>query len=182
MTARSHALFVAPLALVLSGCADAPAQRDHHPSPGSYQLLVSAGEWSEVPRETDPFVSESEQAPACVGPGFFVENEWVEVDTGLCTWVTLEARARFDVARGQWLRLVVSHYDLSASAPGEGVLRLQLGACDVWQKAVSIPNPAAVYDEELESPCAVEAGGTLVFHLHNHGQNTWQLQELAVLR
>lgn len=179
MTARSRALLVT---LLLGGCSDPPSHDRHHPSPASYQLLSSAPEWNEVAREADPFVGDPEQAPACVGPGFFVENEWVEIDTGLCSWVTLEARARFDVARGQQLRLVVSHYDLSAIAPGEGVLRLQFGACEAWQKSVAIPNPAAVYSEELESPCAVEAGGTLFFHLHNHGQNTWQLQELAVLR
>jgi hypothetical protein len=177
MTARWRAM---PLTLALGGCAGDPVTQETPPA--SYQLLTSATEWTEVAREADPFVSDPTQAPACVGSGFFVEDDWVEIDTGLCNWVTLEAGGRFQVARQQQLRLVVSHYDLSASEPGEASLRVQFGACEVWQKFVAIPSPAAVYSEELASPCGLEQGGTLLFHLHNHGQNNWQLQELSVLR
>lgn len=167
---------------LLAGCASEAEPNPKPSTEASYQLLVSAEDWSAVPRNADPFVNDTEQAPACVGPGFFVENDWVEVDTGLCNWVTLSASALFAVAQHQQLRLVVSHYDLSAAAPAEGAMRLHFGDCEVWRKSVAIPNPAAVYTEELRSPCRLEQGGALLFHLHNHGQNNWQLQELAVLR
>lgn len=165
--------------LALLGCSDqAPAP----PPTTTYQPLVFAEDWSRVEREDDPFVSAAEPGSACVGPGFVVESGWVEVDTGLCQWVTLEAGARFGVEPAQALRLVVSHYDLSAIAPAEATVSLRFGDCTLWEKIVAIPNPAAVYGEELESPCSLERGGRVFFHVHNHGQNNWQLQELSALR
>lgn len=151
------------------------------PEPG-YEPLAGAEDWSQVERIADPFVTDVDQAPACLGPGFSVENTWLEVDTGVCNWVTVQAGARFMVAPRQMLRLVVSHYDLSAIAAAEARLELRFGNCELWQKTVAIPSPAAVYTEELESPCAIEQGAPMLFHLHNHGQNNWQLQELSALR
>jgi hypothetical protein len=163
-----------------SGCGRAEPEPAETTS--GYELLASADDWSQVEPTADPFVSDVDQMPACVGPVFFVENDWVEVDTGVCNWVTLQARARFAVEPRQALRLVVSHYDLSAIAPAEARVEVRFGNCKLWQKPVAIPSPAAVYSEELESPCALEQGGLMLFHLHNHGQNNWQLQELSAFR
>jgi hypothetical protein len=57
-----------------------------------------------------------------------------------------------------------------------------LGECEAWSKLIPIPSPAAVYEEQFASPCALAANGRVLFHLDNHGQNTYQLQELSSLR
>src|SRR5260221_11378610 len=78
----------------LGGCSN---KADQAPSEGrSFEPLVSISAWSSLSRADDPFVTDSSAPPACVGPGFVVESDpkWLEIDTGLCGWVTLTAMAR----------------------------------------------------------------------------------------
>jgi len=168
----------------LGGCAS-KSQSEPAPSAGaSYRPLVLLTDWSQVSRDQDPFVTDAGAAPACVGPGFVVEpdSNWLEIDTGLCNWVTLTATTRAAVAVGQSLELTVSHYDLNAPAPATAELRLRFETCDAWSTTIPIPSAANVDKEQFASPCALPDGGAVLFHLHNHGQNTYQLQDLSSLR
>jgi hypothetical protein len=148
------------------------------------QPLVTFERWTSVARSEDPFVDDPAAAPACVGSGFRVEpdDEWVEIDTGLCNWVTLTQPARFAVAQGDEIRIGFSHFDLDAAAPSQAELRLRFEDCEAWSKTIPIPSAAAVFVEPFYSPCALEAGQSVLFHLHNHGQNTYQLSDLSLLR
>lgn len=170
---------------MLCGCKD-DAASDPEPEPiaPSWVTLVRYDAWTGVARDVDPFVTDEAVVPTCSGPGFYPEPElsWLEIDTGECSWVTIEAAAATPVERQNRLRLVVSHYDLTAPEPAQAELELRFDNCEAWSKTVDIPGAAAVYTEEFELPCASAEGDTVFFHLHNHGQNTWQLQELSVLR
>jgi hypothetical protein len=182
MRARAAtAKFLAALGLLVGCSANEPA-----PSvpPPTFQALVPLEGWRSVARDADPFIDDPSTAPACVGPGFRLEpvDDWLEIDTGLCNWVTLAGDAAAAVSEGQLLKLTVSHYNLEAGAPAEAHLSLTLDDCEAWSKRIPIPNPAAVYEEQFASPCAVAANGRVLFHLDNHGQNTYQLQELSSLR
>jgi hypothetical protein len=162
--------------LLANGCGSDPTVSDA----AAFKELVELPDWRELPRDEDPFVTDLDAAPACVGPSFNLEAQWLEIDTGVCNWVTLIASARAAVESGRQLRITVSHFDLEAPEPAEASLSLTLEHCDAWEKTVPIPSPAAVYTEAFSSPCAIAAGGNVYFHLHNHGQNNWQLQELSV--
>lgn len=168
----------------LSGCSNDAEPASPSKTEAAFQTLVPLEGWSSVARADDPFVTDSEAAPACVGPGFRLETDtqWLELDTGLCNWVTLTGSALFDVSAGQQLRLDFSHYNLEAAAPATAELRLSFPHCEVWTKQLPIPGAAAVYQEQFASPCALKADQRVLFHLHNHGQNTYQLQDLAALR
>jgi hypothetical protein len=152
----------------------------------SYEPLVELEGWSAVAGQDDPFIDESnaDAVPDCVAAGFRVEadQEWLELDTGACSWITLTTSARYAVDAGQSLKLRISHYDLDAAAPTRAELRLRFDTCDVWSDAIAIPGPANVDEEELDSPCALAAGADIFFHVNNHGQNTYQLQALELLR
>ena len=163
----------------LSGCASEPV---HGESTGSFEPLVLLSDWAPVARGDDPFITQPDAAPACIGPGFVVEQQWLEIDTALCNWVTLAAPARFSIDAGEQLRIIVSHFDLNAPSAAEGEARLTLGDCDAWSKVVAIPSAAAVYTETFASACSIAEGDVVYFHLHNHGQNNWQLQELSAER
>jgi len=164
------------------GCSEAPAAS--RGAPPRYEALVELDAWSDVTRKDDPFVTARDAADDCVLSGFRFEPDqrWLEVDTGACNWVTLSAPARYAVDVGQLVRLRVSHYDLDAAAPTTAELRVRFGDCDAWSKSIEIPSPASVDEEELASPCALAEGAAAFFHVHNHGQNTYQLQALEVLR
>lgn len=167
----------------LSGCSH-DAEPAPQPTNETFQTLVPLEAWSSVARDDDPFVTDPEAAPACVGPGFRLETaeQRLEFETGLCNWVTLTGKALFDVRRDQQLQLEFSHYNLDAAAPATAELKLAFPDCDVWTKQIAIPGAAAVYKEQFASPCTLTAGQDVLFHLHNHGQNTYQVQDLAVLR
>jgi hypothetical protein len=167
----------------LGGCSNAPAPAAEKTNE-TFQTLVPLEVWSSVARADDPFITDPEAAPACVGPGFRLETDLqqLELDTGLCNWVTLRGSALFDVSAGQELQLEFSHYNLEAAAPATAELRLAFPDCDVWKKELPIPSAAAVYKEQIDSPCALKAGQAVLFHLHNHGQNSYQVQDLAVMR
>jgi hypothetical protein len=182
MPARAAAALLAAIGLT-GGCStNEPAPPTTEPT---FQTLVPLEGWSSVARDADPFIDDpSAPPPACVGPGFRLEpiDDWLEIDTGLCNWVTLVGSAVTAVSEGQLLKLTVSHYNLEAGAPAEAHLSLTLDECEAWSKQIAIPGPAAVYEEQFASPCALAAGGRVLFHLDNHGQNTYQLQELSSLR
>jgi hypothetical protein len=177
-TALLVALMLAASPL-FGGCVSEPNASEPEPT---FQTLVAQSEWSAVARDEDPFITDLDAAPECVGPGFRVEQQWLEIDTAECNWVTLAAPARFTVERGQELRVSLSHFDLNAPAAAEGVAELTFRECDAWSKLVAIPSAAALYTETFASPCEVAARGRVYFHLHNHGQNNWQLQDVSVLR
>ena len=185
MRAHSPAAWLGlAVASALGGCSSRSDPTPTSTPTPSYQPLVLLSDWSSVSRDEDPFVTDAAAAPACVGPGFVVESgtNWLEVDTGLCSWVTLRASARSAVSSGQQLQLTVSHYDLNAAMPAEADLALRFEDCDAWSTTIPIPSPAKVDKEQFASPCALSEGGTVLFHLNNHGQNTYQLQDLSSLR
>lgn len=168
----------------LSGCSNDGAEPSPTQVESRFETLVPLEGWSSIARADDPFITDPEAAPACVGPGFRLETDFqqLEIDTGFCNWVTLSGSALFDVSEHQSLQLEFSHYNLEAAAPATAELKLSFPECDVWTKELAIPGAAAVYKEQFASPCALKAGQSVLFHLHNHGQNTYQVQGLAVLR
>jgi hypothetical protein len=170
-------------AALLFGCADhdQPPVRE---TEESFQPLVELEDWTAVERDDDPFVDEDAPPDACVSSGVRIEDEqnWLELDTTQCGFITVAADARFAVAEGQKLKLEVSHFDLDAAEPATAELRLRFDDCEAWENSIAIPSPANVYEIELESPCQVAQGGQVLFHLHNHGQNTYQVRAISVLR
>jgi hypothetical protein len=149
-----------------------------------YEALVAFDDWRGVDREADPFLVAPDAVEACATPGFRVEAEqsWLEIDTNDCAWVTVTARARSGVELGQRLKLGLSHFDLDAPAPAEAELRLRLGDCDAWSTQIAIPSDANVMVDELDSPCELHQNDAVWFHLQNHGQNSYQLQTVTILR
>jgi hypothetical protein len=169
------ASFVRLAALLACSC----SQAEPSGTGTAREPLVAFGDWTSVAHSDDPLVTASD-LPECVEPTFRAEDDqqWVEVDTTLCNWVTLSQPARAAVAVGDELELDFSHYDLTAAASASAELRLRFGACEAWSKSIPIPSPAEVYREQFHSPCGLAQGDNVLFHLHNHGQNTYQLKDL----
>lgn len=135
----SHAAasaWVAIIVALLAGCSNGSAAASNAAEP-AYQTLVLLEGWSSLERAADPFVVSAGAAPACVGPSFRLEGEaqWLEIDTGLCNWVTLAGSARAAVSEEQMVQLSFSHYDLDATAPAEAELKLAFGDCEALEEA-----------------------------------------------
>jgi hypothetical protein len=170
------------LALLLgSGCSSGAETKTGSPTDSRESLVLLEG-WAPVERAEDPFVSVADPPPECE-PSFHLEDaqNWLEVDTTACNWVTLRQAARAQVAAGDRLEFDFSHFDLDADAPSTAELRLRFDDCDVWSKSIPIPGAADVYAEQFRSPCRLTRDSQVLFHLHNHGQNTYQLKDLSRL-
>jgi hypothetical protein len=166
-------------ALLAASCSHTP--REH--AAAAREPLVTLEGWSSVAPSDDPYVAAAGGAPTCVTPTFRVEEAqaWVEIDTTLCNWVTLSQPTLAAVEPGDLLEIDFSHYDLDAATPATAELRLRFDDCEAWSSSIPIPGPAQVHEEQFRSPCRLTSGGVVLFHLHNHGQNTYQLKDLSRL-
>lgn len=175
--------WLALLALLLdAGCSSGAEAKTGSPTDSSRAALVSLEGWTAVARADDPFTAAGEEPPECE-PSFHVEvaQNWLEVDTTACNWVTLSQPAQAEVAEGDRLEFDFSHFDLDADAPTTAELRLRFDDCDAWSTSIPIPGAADVYAEQFRSPCRLTSHSQVLFHLHNHGQNTYQLKDLSRL-
>lgn len=155
----------------LAGCAD-----DVERASGELALTNVEGLWVDVSLDADdPFAERAPSMRECSLAGWLVEADGTEVDTGLCNFVSLQQPTLLDARRGDALRVVFFHFDLTSPEPAEGFAALALGDEVVWTYETRIPGPAGYFDEVVELERGAPAGTPLTFHIDNHGQNTWKL-------
>jgi hypothetical protein len=161
---------------LLPGCAASSDTPDPEPS---WVPLVLAEEWQ--PAAADPMASHAgADAIACGEQDWHAELAGLEIETTRCNYAAVEQPLLADLVQGDELRVRVWWQTLVSPAPVEGHLALFVGDALVWEEHVAIPGPAAARDVDLVSPVSAPAGTPVTFHLHNHGSNTWNLNEFAL--
>jgi hypothetical protein len=103
----------------------------------------------------------------------------LEIDTAFCNYLAIEQPSLLDVKAGDELVLEVLHYDLIAPEPAQAHIALSFDGELQWQTEVAIPQRAGVLSVTTPATRALAVGDSVQLHLHNHGQNTWQLTKLA---
>lgn len=58
---------------------------------------------------------------------------------------------------------------------------MRFGGELLWQKTFAIPSTGGFVIQNVTPPRAFAAGEQVLFHLHNHGANTWNLASVAIL-
>ncbi len=138
--------------------------------------LTSPGAWQAADAQQDPLAEHRPAAFECSAlTGFYVEDDVLEIDTGRCSYVTLQQPLAAAVQTGDVVLLDIVHFDLTAPEPAEAHLALLLGGQTLWQDEIVIPSPANRIQVELSITQAHAEQTPVYFHLHNHGQNTWRL-------
>jgi hypothetical protein len=173
-------------ALVSRGDAQSPTEQER-------MALVAAELWSAVPTERDPFLPWAEAEVDC-NPlvGFYAELGALEIDTGRCNFVTLDQTLPVALPEGAELEVELVHFDLVAAAPASAraALLFARAADDLdgaepatsWERRVAIPAPADRIVDRFRMNRSHSAGDRVLFHLQNHGQNTWMLVRIDWLR
>jgi hypothetical protein len=163
---------------LLLGCAESPAHPD---TDLPWIPLVLAEAWQAAPAGTDPMGEHLDaDAILCGEQDWHAELEGLEISTTRCNYAAVQQPLRADLEQGDTLRVRVWWQTLVTPEPVDGHLALFVGDQLVWEERVAIPGPADVREVELASPVAAPAGTRVAFHLHNHGSNTWNLNELAL--
>jgi hypothetical protein len=140
--------------------------------------LALAPDWALAAADADPWPGRPVDAPACPGRTVYDESGSVEIDTNLCSWVSVVADARHDVAAGDPVELLFFHSALVADEPAEAVMGVAIAGTELWTTTVPVPSASGFYAPELPSPIDVAEGDPIVLHVHNHGANTYQLGHL----
>ena len=119
----------------------------------------------------------------CDEAGYYVDplSMSFEVQTSLCDYLTVAQAISAPVYAGDRIAIAASHDTLVAPAPSQGYMGLALDGEIIWELDVPIPASAEVYMDELVLDRDIPAGAVLQLHVHNHGENTWELQSVRCL-
>ncbi len=175
--------------------ADASEQTDAQESPRTEDMgplqegrpqdipLLDHTKWIATPPEMDPFRVIWPDAARCEGDfAWHIERDALEVDTGICTFVTLQQPLLASIQRGDSIKLGLWHVQLSSEIAAEAVVELRTGTQTLWSITIPLPARANYLEPRFSAPADAAAGVPLYFHVHNHGANSWYLLYLSVTR
>ena len=146
---------------LLAGC--------HDPGPGP---LGDTQGWEARPEVEDPLPDHRPLDDACP-PGGWYENGRLEIQMGICHYLTLGQPITRPVRAGDAVQVRAWHQGLDAAVRAEAHVALFIGDDLLWEQYAFIPSPAELFDAVVEAPADAEVGTMLTLHLHNHGFNAW---------
>jgi len=165
-------LSLLPLLFAL-GCSVEPPE----PEP-----LVNHNLWVPVSASDDPFddrPAEVECSPLAFGYDFIGEDS-MEVDTGGCNYLTVSQPSLADVASTDSFYFRLWHNGL-VGPDGESHVAVTLDGELVWDLRIPIPGESGLLSETVESDFSAPLGSQVLFHIHNHGSNTYNFLEFTVI-
>ncbi len=145
---------------------------------GEFVSVIDHDAWTQLETVEDPLADHRPAMVECGIAGWYVENDALEVDTNLCNYLAVGQPSLAVISKGRRVRLGFYHFDLRAPEEAIAHLAVLVHGEVLWEQEIAIPGDAMVYELEFESPMDAAVGDAVVFHLHNHGQNTWALQEI----
>jgi len=159
---------------------EAETEAETDDTDGEFAPLIDHERWVQIEASADdPLVDHRPSSITCGVAGWYRENEIIEIDTNFCNYLALRQDSLAAITEGAKVRLGFYHFDLVAPEPALAHVAVLVDGQLLWEQEIAIPGAAMVYALEFEAPFSAPAGAELVFHLHNHGQNTWALQALS---
>jgi hypothetical protein len=153
---------------------------DTEDTEGEFAALIDHERWEQIHASSeDPLADHRPSSINCGVAGWYRENEIIEIDTNFCNYLALRQDSLAPITEGAKVRLGFYHFDLVAPEEALAHLAVLVDGQLLHEQEIAIPGKAMVYALEFEAPFSAPAGAELVFHLHNHGQNTWALQDLS---
>ena len=151
--------------------AGTPSIEEVAPS-GTPQSLVNPNEWR---------LHASEHL--CNERPFREEFGGIELDTSVCSPITLVQPSQIDVPMGAQIRIVAWHSQLASAdgAPATGQLSIGANGTTIWSMMRPIPSSATIFDEEVEIIESINVGDLITLNVRNHGANQWTLLHLERL-
>jgi hypothetical protein len=143
--------------------------------------LIDHEKWQVLDASDDPLADHRPETIACGIAGWYIEASKLEVDTNLCNYLAVGQPSLVSLEQGQLVEVIFYHFDLVAPEAGLAHVAIWIDGQVLWEQEIVIPGDANVFQDEFVSPISAERGSQVVFHLHNHGQNTWVLQDLMAM-
>ena len=138
--------------------------------------LVDPDAWMIVPDNEDPYRDlRADDQQDCNPLGITNEAGVLEVQTDVCPFVTLKQPALAGSKSPRWLGLLTYHSALFSDPAGQGHMAIRVNGEEIWSAEVDIPGEADVYPVEQTEYPAFSKGDPILFHVRNHGANSWKL-------
>ncbi len=144
--------------------------------------LVDHDAWVAVDPADDPFDDRPDDVD-CARLAWTVETlgdaPSLEVDTTSCDYLAVGQPTIADAAVGETVEVRLWHDELVAADPAETHVALAVDGAVVWETRLPVPagepreGAMVIATRELDEPIA--EGAAVVFHLHNHGENSYNL-------
>jgi hypothetical protein len=137
--------------------------------------LIDHTEWTAANAEEDPFGDRPASVDCKAGLGWTIEtlelNHTLTVDTNECNYLTAMHPLGRDLAAGTPLEVRLWHFELQGS--GESHVAVRVGEELILDKRIPIPSQSQLVDETIPLAADRPAGTPVYFHVHNHGNNTY---------
>ena len=101
------------------------------------------------------------------------------MNTAKCGYVTATQRSLTHVRVGEEIALRVWHFELVGPDGAEAHVVLRVGARDLLDETIAIPEPGALLSKRVIAGAPIPAGTPVMLHVHNHGANQYYLLELS---
>jgi hypothetical protein len=119
------------------------------------------------------------QMPADVFSEVLDEDTSLTVNTNVCGWATISEPLSDDFAIGQSMFARLFYFQQIAPGIADAHVLVTVAGQTVFQKTLPLPQPSTLIAEDFKSPVAGKKGDPLLWHIDNHGVNTWNILELS---
>ena len=140
--------------------------------------LVDLSSWMEAYSDEDPFEDRPDHVE-CPPSSRVIETEdgvsFLEIDTGLCNYITLRQDSLMSLMPGDKLIFEWGHRELNAGEKdfASSHMAFWVDQTVIEEVEVEIPAIESRYTVEVDIQKDIEAGSPVWLHLHNHGANQW---------
>jgi len=171
-----------PLLLLTGALTGCPTEPEPEPEP---IWLVDHHAWEYVEDPADDPLDDRPDPIECLDTAWsyeFIGEGSLELRTIDCNYLAVRQPALTDVAAGEELHVRLWHHELTAADPAEAHAAIVAQGEVIWEIRHDIPGDSGMDAPTWAAEEDIDAGDEIVFHLHNHGTNTWNFIELSVLQ
>lgn len=143
--------------------------------------LIVQREWVyQTSADEDPLAEHRPDEIVCPEFSYELEGSILEVDTGACNYLSVAQPSQAAVKACDTMQVTVSHFNLYAPEPATGHVSVLIDGDPVLDEVRQIPHPSDFIHVRWEAKRDYPAGVPIVFHVHNHGVNEWQIVDISV--
>lgn len=148
--------------------------------------LVAHDAWDLLPPDQDPYGEERLPETRCPRLAGYKDEEFngersLEIVTAFCTYASLAQNSQQEIRKGDRVFLRLWHFKLTAREDfAVAHLALRIGDWELWAVSLDMPREGQLYTETFTAPRDFPKGTPILFHIHNHGANTYHLIELSL--
>ncbi len=149
--------------------------------------VVDVRAWRFVDPDDDRLWPATDDAVFCTADDLQVQpvgdDLALEIDTRLgCGWATARQPLLEDLRIGDRLQVRVFYFSQTVFPEAEAEVAVAIDGERIMSERVPIPAASGLLQPLLTIKRDVDAGADVDFHVGNHGDNSWNLVELAVIR